>query len=155
MNKNTTYWGETTRGKTPDLSFVSQRLPESGHLLSLFHLSIPMWRQRRTIWLDPMAQRPRPGRAGLWASLTPLEASKLVHGPLRVDPGGDPDKKNPEPKNFCCFPSEFDQLIGVQLSYPITLAFACVYFGSHITTDYIMYMLHMVCFTLSLFHRVG
>ncbi len=103
MNKNTTYWGETTRGKTPDLSFVSQRLPESGHLLSLFHLSIPMWRQRRTIWLDPMAQRPRPGRAGLWASLTPLEASKLVHGPLRVDPGGGPRQEKPGAKKLLLF----------------------------------------------------
>ena len=53
---------------------------------------------------------PRPERAGLWASGAPLEASELVHGPLRVDPGG-PGQKNPEPKNFCSFCSEFRQLI--------------------------------------------
>ncbi len=46
----------------------------------------------------------------VYGPLTPLEVSYLVHGPLRVDPGG-PGQKNPEAKNFCCFPFEFDQLI--------------------------------------------
>ena len=43
----------------------------------------------------------------VYGPLTPLEAAYLVHGPLRVDPGG-PGQKRPGAENFCCFRSEFD-----------------------------------------------
>ncbi len=90
---------------------INETLGEQSSLVSFFASRSPTWWRQSQNELAPPAAGVDPNPDELvYGPLTPLEATNLVHGPLRVNPEG-PGQKYPEPKNFVVFAPSSDQLI--------------------------------------------
>ncbi len=114
--RNLVYKYTNQAGKKPDLrlgknsTYLSsnRRLWESSHLSPFSPLDPPCAHVAvETKWSGSSGRRrwSRPGEL-VYGPLVPLEASDLVNGPIRVDPGWPGRKKDPDMKSCCSFRSE-------------------------------------------------